>query len=112
MPHTSSSRYENYQDSLVRSYRISLGERGVEKEIYMPSENVTEKIRGFVRHGFEFEKTVGDQACGTCPFTGKEKHFFINIKNLLWDSKTSGKKGNFFQFLEFIHQRNTEEITQ
>lgn len=82
----------------------------MEKEIYMPSEDVLKKLGGFRRHGFKFSKMSGDQAVGTCPFTDKENHFYINTKNLLWDSKTANLHGNFLSFLAYVQKRNQYEV--
>ncbi len=34
-----------------------------------------------------------------CPFCGKEKHFYINIRTQLWDCKHCGESGNIYKLL-------------
>ena len=77
----------------------------------MLSKEIEDKLKGFTKHGFVYQGMVGNQAVGICPFTGKDRKFYINIKTLLWDSKTANYHGNFTQFLQYVHQRNKKGLT-
>lgn len=68
-------------------------------------------LKPFKQHGVVFTGHNTTQAYGTCPFTGKAGKFYVNIKNMLWDSKTAGTSGNLRKFLELIHEQNVEDIT-
>lgn len=63
------------------------------------------KQRIFEAHGVVFSGESGDQLIGRCPFTGKDDKFYVNKKNWLWDSKTSGKNGNISTFLKLTSER-------
>lgn len=58
------------------------------------------KLKIFVNHGVDLSGQTGDQAYGSCPFTGKENKFYVNVKTLLWDSKSGGQSGNVNDFLK------------
>lgn len=38
----------------------------------------------------------GRHFVGTCPYCGKEKHFYFNVTNGLWDCKVCGESGNYY----------------
>lgn len=42
--------------------------------------------------------TGSGQWIADCPFCGKQKHFYMNSKNGLWDCKVCLEKGNWYQF--------------
>ncbi len=65
----------------------------------MIHEEAAKAIRGFVTHGVVFHDMAGDQVIGDCPFSGKERKFYVNWRTKLWDSKTTGLSGNFEAFL-------------
>lgn len=70
-------------------------------------------LRPFTFHGISFSKvTETGQAIGECPFTGKKDKFYVNIKNMLWDSKVAGLSGNLGQFLHHMGQRNAELLKE
>ena len=75
---------------------------------------MTEKdpLKAFKQHGVVFNGANQSQAYGDCPFTGKANKFYVNKKNLLWDSKTAGTNGNLFQFLEYVNEQNKEDMTK
>lgn len=52
------------------------------------------------------------QAIALCPFTQKSGKFYINMKTQQWDSKTSGKSGNFNSFLFQIAQHRRHAMFQ
>lgn len=58
-----------------------------------------DNLKGFRTHGIFFSGESGNQAIGSCPFCGKEKHLYVNKDNRLWDCKSCGEKGNFEDFL-------------
>lgn len=68
-------------------------------------------LRVFEAHGVEFAGERGDQAYGTCPFTGKAEKFYVNKKTLLWDSKTAGLSGNVHKFLHYISEQYVKDLT-
>jgi len=74
----------------------------------MVSEKALRAIRGFVAHGVEPEKEVGNQVKCFCPFSNKEGKFFVNPETLLWDSKTAGVSGNFQAFLKLVGKLNVQ----
>lgn len=41
----------------------------------------------------------GRQACGDCPFCGKENHFYIDPSNGQWDCKVCLESGNLISFM-------------
>ena len=61
------------------------------------------KVLGFVQLGVAFPPDAApdarDQVTGRCPFCGKERHFQVNVKALLWDCKRCGESGNFETFM-------------
>lgn len=68
-------------------------------------------LRPFTFHGVSFSKlTETGQAIGTCPFTDREEKFYVNVKNMLWDSKTAGTSGNLGKFLYLIAKQNQDEL--
>jgi hypothetical protein len=75
--------------------------------------NTLKLLRPFTFHGVEF-RTITDtgQAIGECPFTGKQDKFYVNVQNLLWDSKTSGLSGNLGQFFYHVGERNFEMLKE
>lgn len=78
------------------------GQISVQKEV--------DKLKGFKRHGVDFTGETPTQAYGTCPFTGKQKKFYVNKKTLLWDSKVTGQKGNFKDFLTEISSQQQLDV--
>lgn len=76
----------------------------------MQDKELKKRLRGFVRQGVLFTGGNSSQAHGTCPFTGKRDKFYVNPKTLMWDSKMTGQKGNYLQFLDAISKRNMKEI--
>ncbi len=69
-------------------------------------------LKGFAWHGVEFDEEVGgDNWRARCPFCDKNKHFFANEKNKLFDCKSCGVRGNFEKFLELIAARNVTMMT-
>lgn len=61
-------------------------------------------LKPFAAHGVTFRGTIGSQAYGYCPFSGRDNKFYVNVKTLLWDSKTANVSGNLAQFLELRHK--------
>lgn len=49
--------------------------------------------------GAEIHDVGSNQAITDCPFCGKEKHFFFNKENYLWDCKVCFKSGNAIEFI-------------
>lgn len=74
----------------------------------MIHEEAAKAIRGFVAHGVVFHDMAGDQVIGDCPFSGKERKFYVNWRTKLWDSKTAGFSGNFERFLELTAKENSD----
>lgn len=74
-------------------------------------EKYHEKLKGFVKHGVVFSGITGNQAFGYCPFSDKEDKLYVNVENLLWDSKTANMSGNFSKFLTEISKLRTKTIT-
>lgn len=69
-------------------------------------------LRPFEMHGVEWQGTTGNQAVGRCPFTDKDRKFYVNTENGLWDSKTAGISGNVHQFLEHKARFNQENLSR
>lgn len=46
--------------------------------------------------------TRSGQYRATCPFCGKEEHFYISRKTGLWDCKKCGEMGNLYKLLRFL----------
>lgn len=84
-----------------------MGENRTEEQ----EDQVDKKLRAFKMHGVNVHSLVGNQALADCVFCGKEKHFYINHENLLWDCKVCGEKGNFVSFLDKINHRNLSQMT-
>lgn len=49
----------------------------------------------------EKETRSGQYIC-TCPFCGKEQHFYINKKTQMFDCKKCGEFGNIYKLLRFL----------
>lgn len=61
----------------------------------------SDPVKLFTFYGVHtYEGIENDHVKADCPFCGKERHFFINIKSLCWDCKVCGIAGNEYQFLE------------
>lgn len=73
-------------------------------------EDSQKMLRGFIAHGAELEKNIGNQRYGDCPFCDKEDKFYVNENNGLWDCKVCGLSGNFQKFLEYIVKRNCQDL--
>jgi len=73
--------------------------------------NLPKILRPFVSHGFILQGETDTQYYGICPFTGSEGKFYVNKKSGLWDSKTCGKSGNIFTFLNEISNVYRNDIT-
>lgn len=68
-------------------------------------------LKIFAAHGVEFLGTRGDQMYGSCPFSGKEDKFYVNVKNGLWDSKSAGVFGNISKFLQMRSDDYRKELS-
>lgn len=77
----------------------------------MQKSKTVDKLKGFVRHGIQFNGETNTQAYGDCPFSGKADKFYVNKENLCWDSKITGQKGNFLTFLELISEENKKAMS-
>lgn len=64
-------------------------------------------VPAFSAWGFRQKGNSGNQLTGECPFCGKLK-FYINEKSSLWDCKVCGLRGNYFQYLQKISERNQQ----
>jgi hypothetical protein len=67
-------------------------------------------------HIFEFHTGVhpqqhGNQYITDCPFCEKEKHFFYNAENFMWDCKVCMKSGNPVMFLRMLYEQ-FDNVTQ
>jgi DNA primase len=51
------------------------------------------------------QAAVGTQWNGDCPFCGKERHFFMNRFFGLWDCKSCGLQGNWYQFKKLLKEQ-------
>lgn len=71
-----------------------------------------DNLKGFYNHGVILNGKTGNQAIGNCIFCGKERHFLVNVENLLWDCKRCGAKGNFNQFLEQVSKQNVKRLSE
>jgi len=71
----------------------------------------SKKLRLFSFFGIHLESHEGTgQAVGTCPFCGKENHFYVNEQTGQWDCKSHGGSGNAYTFISQLHEsclRNT-----
>src|SRR3982751_1405788 len=65
----------------------------------------------FTAHGVDITGESGDQVYGRCPFTDKDNKFYINTKNLSWDSKTAHLSGNVHDFLRLTADRYKKAMT-
>ena len=62
-------------------------------------------LDSFLFHGVIIEpNTTSEQACGTCPFCQKERHFYVNQNSGLWDCKGCGLSGNVYKFLDLLYR--------
>lgn len=67
-------------------------------------------------HLFEFHTGItphqhGNQFIMDCPFCEKEKHFFYNPQNFMWDCKVCMRSGNPVMFLRTLYEQY-DNITQ
>lgn len=69
-------------------------------------------LKAYQFHGVKIEKQSGNEACATCPFCGKEGHFYINTGNGLWSCKKGCGEGNLYTFLARIHALYLEKTTK
>jgi hypothetical protein len=59
-----------------------------------------DKVRAFTFFGVDIDYEEGkDQACGTCPFCGTERKFFVSPETGQWDCKRNCGSGNIYTFL-------------
>lgn len=72
----------------------------------------TEKLKGFIRLGVNFNGQNQSQAYGDCPFCGKEGKFYVNVKTQLWDCKVCSQKGNYTGFLSDIADQAIKETDE
>lgn len=73
---------------------------------------IPEKLLCMAEWGTEFIEQKGEQLTAHCPFCGKEKHFFVNTKNFLWDCKRCGLTGNRNRFLAEVHRDLLRDTTE
>lgn len=73
---------------------------------------IPEKLLCMAEWGTEFVEQKGEQLTADCPFCGKERHFFVNTKNFLWDCKRCGLTGNRNQFLAEVHKDLLRDTTE
>jgi hypothetical protein len=73
----------------------------------------------FKQFGFKKElPATGGHVKGTCPFCGKDEHFYINIEldNRPWDCKKCGRHGGYQEFLQevasFAEGKNLSELSK
>lgn len=69
-------------------------------------------LRIFETHGVEFSGSRGDEFFGSCPFTGKDDKFYVNVKKWVWDSKSAGMSGNIPKFLEEVTEEYTSDFEE
>ncbi len=66
---------------------------------------------GYVQHGVTFSaSTASDQAVGTCPFCGKEKHLYVNKTTGAWDCKKGCGAGGLISFLKKKAEANQDRF--
>lgn len=60
------------------------------------------ELVSFATHGLTFtdSQVAGDNWYADCPFCGKEKHFFVDIKTSQYHCKVCGEKGNKFTYIK------------
>lgn len=69
---------------------------GQEVKDYLPS---------FEFLGVDFSKTTQKMAIGSCPFCGKDKHFYLYERSTgKWDCKKCGDHGNLYSFIRKYHE--------
>lgn len=80
----------------------------------MPKSNDTPiHIRAFTFHGVDLEPTTNlPQYYGTCPFCDKERKFYVNSQDGLWDCKVCGRKGNPHTFLEQLWEESDSRTSR
>jgi hypothetical protein len=67
---------------------------------------ITNPLDVFQFHGVSFNgQSTETELISTCPFCGKEGHFYINKKEGLFNCKRCGKSGNAHTFLHFLHDQ-------
>lgn len=76
----------------------------------MSKDELHESMRPFTDHHLFVRKWGAKQIVADCPFCGKEKHFYVNPTNYLWDCKVCGARGNLGQFLYAIHRQYMEYL--
>lgn len=62
-------------------------------------------------HGVEFVTKQENERIGTCPFCGKDKHFYANITSGQFSCKHCGEEGNTFSFLKKYSKMIYEETS-
>lgn len=70
----------------------------------MALKDAPEKLQPYLFYGVDLAWSGTGDAKGTCPFCGKERHFFVNQENGLWNCKVCNEGsikggGNIYTFL-------------
>jgi hypothetical protein len=73
----------------------------------------TDFLKSFEVFGVDDFSDSGDGVNfhGTCPFSGKEKKFYVNKETGQWDSKVSGDSGNLYTFFSLFYSVCLEQTT-
>lgn len=77
----------------------------------MKFSNLPDLLKPFVHLGLEDVVISGQEACGTCPFCGKSKKFYVNVATGQWSCKGGGcaRSGNLYTFLNDWHEQQLED---
>lgn len=88
----------------------------------MPKANdAPQHLRPYLFHKVELPYQEGStaDACGTCPFCGREQKFFVSVKTGLYDCKTcngrpsgsDGKGGNAYTFIRELYWLSQQQLS-
>lgn len=68
-------------------------------------------LKGARSLGLEISGRSGEEVIGTCPFCGKEKHLYFNVKKAVYDCKVCGEAGGFMKLCQGLHDQSIGEFT-
>jgi len=74
---------------------------------------ITNHLDVYEFHGVSFNgQSTDKELVASCPFCGKDSHFYVNKKKGLFDCKHCGKAGNGYTFLQYLHDQCLSSTTK
>jgi len=67
-------------------------------------------IQAFTHFGVDL-RNAGGQACGECPFCGKDSKFYVSLETGKWDCKSCSRTGNPLTFIRTLWEESDKATT-